>query len=92
MQMLLAYLSASRYHGVEIDRGLVAEDAKALFKAGEKKLGTNEKIFVRIFSERNPAHLVAVGSAYNDMYGNSLNKVHTFTSLFLFPEVWSLDS
>lgn len=85
MQILLSYLNAPLYHGVEIDRGLVVEDAKALFKAGEKKLGTNEKIFVRIFSERSPAHLVAVSSAYHDMYGNSLNKVHTLTSCFLFP-------
>ena len=77
-QILLAYLSATRYQGTEIDRGLVAEDAKALFKAGEKKLGTNEKVFVRIFSERSPAHLIAVSSAYHDMYGNSLNKVHIF--------------
>ncbi|WOG97087.1 hypothetical protein DCAR_0416426 [Daucus carota subsp. sativus] len=73
-KILLAYLSAPRYQGAEIDRGLVAEDAKALFKAGEKKLGTNEKVFVRIFSERSPAHLIAVSSAYHDMYGNSLNK------------------
>lgn len=53
----------------------VEQDAKALFKAGEKRLGTDEKTFVKIFSERSRAHLAAIDSAYHNMYGNSLKKV-----------------
>ncbi|KAE8694556.1 Annexin 5 isoform 2 [Hibiscus syriacus] len=45
-----------------------------LFKAGEKKLGTDEKTFIRIFSERSRAQLAAITSAYHDMYGGSLKK------------------
>lgn len=64
-----------RYDGPEVDRARVEHDAMSLFKAGEKKLGTDEKTFIHIFSERSRAHLAAVASAYHSMYGNSLTKV-----------------
>lgn len=54
---------------------MVEKDAKALFKAGEKRLGTDEKTFIHIFSERSRAHLAAVDSAYHNIYGNALKKV-----------------
>jgi hypothetical protein len=54
---------------------MVEKDAKALYKAGEKKLGTDEKIFIHIFSERSRAHMAAVDSAYHDFYGHPLKKV-----------------
>lgn len=80
-KLLLAYVSTARYDGPEVDRARVEHDAKSLFKAGEKKLGTDEKTFVHIFSERSRAHLAAVASAYHSMYGNSLKKaVKTETS------------
>ncbi|MFS8005547.1 putative annexin [Helianthus anomalus] len=56
-KILLACLSKLRYEGQEVDREMAAKDAKALYKAGEKKLGTDEKVFVQIFSERSRAHL-----------------------------------
>ncbi|KAJ6373741.1 hypothetical protein OIU78_029430 [Salix suchowensis] len=74
-KLLLAYASMPRYEGREVDREMVVKDAKALYKAGEKKWGTDEKTFICIFSERSAAHLAAVDSAYHDMYGNSLKKV-----------------
>lgn len=73
-KILLACVSKPRYEGMEVDREMAAKDAKALYKAGEKKLGTDEKVFVQIFSERSRAHLVAINSYYHDMYGGSLKK------------------
>ncbi|CAI9096880.1 OLC1v1033122C2 [Oldenlandia corymbosa var. corymbosa] len=73
-KLLLEYVSKPRYEGPEIDRARVDYDAKALYKAGEKKLGTDEKTFIRIFSESSSAHLAAVDAAYHAMYGNSLKK------------------
>nr|GFB40897.1 annexin D5-like [Tanacetum cinerariifolium] len=35
---------------LEVDRTMADHDAKALFKAGEKRHGTDEKIFRVIFS------------------------------------------
>lgn len=78
MQLLLAYISTQRYEGLEVDRETAVKDAKVLYKAGEKKLGTDEKAFIRIFCERSRAHLAAVSSTYHDMYGNSLKKVFYF--------------
>lgn len=73
-KILLALISKPRYEGMEVDRDMAAKDAKELYKAGEKKLGTDEKVFVHIFSERSKAHLVAINSFYHDMYGGSLKK------------------
>lgn len=73
-KILLACVTKPRYEGMEVDREMAAKDAKALYKAGEKKLGTDEKVFVQIFTERSPAHLVAVNTCYHDMYGGSLKK------------------
>ena len=67
-----------RFEGPSFDPIMVAKDAKDLFKAGEKKLGTDEKVFIRIFSERSSAQLAAIAFAYHDTYGSSLEKVVSF--------------
>ncbi|XP_028124256.1 annexin D5-like [Camellia sinensis] len=72
--MLLAYVAMPRYEGPQIDTVIVENDAKALYKAGEKRIGTNYKTFICIFSERSRAHLAAVNFAYHKMYGHSLEK------------------
>ncbi|XP_068660171.1 annexin D5-like isoform X2 [Aristolochia californica] len=73
-KLLLSYVSTPRYEGPEVDHGMVEKDAKDLYKAGEKKLGTDEKTFIRIFSARSSAHLAAISNFYHRMYGNSLMK------------------
>ncbi|KAL4295484.1 hypothetical protein GQ457_12G007910 [Hibiscus cannabinus] len=73
-KLLLAYVSTSRYEGFEVDRQMTLKDAKDLYKAGEKRWGTDEKTFIRVFSERSRAQLAAIGAAYRDMYGSSLKK------------------
>ena len=80
---MLAYVSTPRYEGLEFDREIAAKDSKALFKAGEKKLGTDEKTFIHIFSERSKAQLAAIISAYHDMYGNSLKKVYIYIYIYI---------
>ncbi|XP_058727345.1 annexin D5-like, partial [Vicia villosa] len=74
-KILLAYISTPRHEGPEVNRETAHNDAKVLFKAGEKKLGTDEKTFIQIFNERSSAHLAAVNLYYHDMYGHSLKKV-----------------
>lgn len=76
MQLLLAYVSKPRYEGPEIDRNIVEKDAKTLYKAGEKRWGTDEQKFIQIFSESSRAHLAAVAYTYKQSYSNSLEKVH----------------
>nr|GEV53044.1 annexin D5-like [Tanacetum cinerariifolium] len=60
----------------EFDRLLVDQDARVLYKAGEKRWGTNKTTFRSIFSERSRVHLAAVSSTYRIRYGNTLRKVH----------------
>lgn len=83
VQLLLAYVQTPRYEGPEVDRFMVENDAKALFKAGEKRLGTDEKTFIKIFTERSRAHLAAVSHAYHNTYGNSLKKVKLYFAAWL---------
>ncbi|KAI4352068.1 hypothetical protein L6164_006354 [Bauhinia variegata] len=73
-KLLLAYVSTPRHEGPEVNREIAEKDAKVLYKAGEKKLGTDEKTFIHLFSERSGAHLNAISSYYHDMYGHSLKK------------------
>ncbi|XP_004513248.1 annexin D5-like [Cicer arietinum] len=73
-KLLVAYVSTPRYEGHEMDPVIVEEDAKKLYKSGEKRIGTDEKTFIRIFSERSSPHLAAVSSAYYASFGNSLEK------------------
>ncbi|KAL5995511.1 hypothetical protein ACLOJK_025573 [Asimina triloba] len=73
-QLLMAFVSITRYEGPEVDKMMAEKDASDLFKAGERRLGTDEKAFIRIFSERSRAQLAAVSVAYHHIYGNSLKK------------------
>ncbi|XP_073141227.1 annexin D5-like [Henckelia pumila] len=73
-KLLLAYMNTMRYEGPQVDWAMAEQDAKSLYKAGEKRLGTDERTFIRIFCERSRAHLAAVSSAYNRLYGKSLKK------------------
>lgn len=72
--LLLSYVNIPRYEGPEVDRMIAEMDAKALFKAGERRLGTDEKTFVKIFTERSRAHMAFVSQAYYHAYGNALDK------------------
>ncbi|CAL5002027.1 unnamed protein product [Urochloa decumbens] len=57
-----------------VDTSLAALDARELYKAGERRLGTDERAFVRVFSERSWAHLAAVARAYHRMYDRPLER------------------
>ncbi|ERN11026.1 annexin D5 [Amborella trichopoda] len=73
-KLLLTYIAGSRYEGPEFDQAMADKDATDLYKAGERRLGTDEKTFICIFSERSKAHLLAVASSYRRMYGKKLKK------------------
>nr|GEX28221.1 annexin D5-like [Tanacetum cinerariifolium] len=68
-KLLLAYISIPRSEGPEFDRLLVDQDARAHYKAGEKRWGTDETTFKSIFSERSRVHLAAVSSTYKISMG-----------------------
>ncbi|KAI3861189.1 hypothetical protein MKX03_005669 [Papaver bracteatum] len=79
-KLLLAYINTVRYEGLETDRAMVERDSKSLFKAGEKRLGTDERTFIQIFSGSSRAHLAAVSAAYRNIYGSLKKAVKSETS------------
>jgi len=50
-------------------------DIKALFAAGEGRLGTNEKVWIDIFSTRPRAYLEALAQEYGNKYNKRLEPV-----------------
>lgn len=72
--LLLACVTTARPEGVDVDNETVRYDAVALYEAGEKRMGIDEKTFIRIFSERSSANLASINQIYRDKYGNSLKK------------------
>ena len=84
-------MSIPRYEGPELDHIIVQEDAKQLYKSGEKRIGTDEKMFIKIFSEKSSTHLAAVNSAYIASYGHSLEKVYNASKqlvIYFFPSLF----
>ncbi|PAN35367.1 hypothetical protein GQ55_6G192500 [Panicum hallii var. hallii] len=73
-RLLLAYLAIPRCEGAAADQAAAALDARDLYRAGERRLGTDERAFIRVFSERGWAHLAAVARAYRHMYDRSLEE------------------
>lgn len=71
MQILLAYLGVPRNEGPEVDPSAVTDDARELYRAGEKRVGTDERAFIRIFTESSGAHLMSIANAYQHMYARS---------------------
>ena len=51
------------------------QEVKALYNAGEGKLGTDEEIFNRIFATRSPAHLACLDKHYQQLHGKTLLEV-----------------
>jgi len=53
----------------------VAADVEELYKAGQGKIGTNETVFLRIFTQRSIMHLRMVDAAYGQKYEKTLKHV-----------------
>ncbi|KAJ1268483.1 hypothetical protein BS78_07G139000 [Paspalum vaginatum] len=77
-RLLLACLAASaaaRGHGeAAVDAAAAALDARDLYRAGERRVGTDERAFVRVFAERSWPHVAAVARAYSHMYDRALER------------------
>uniref|UniRef100_A0A8B9JPY2 Annexin n=1 Tax=Astyanax mexicanus TaxID=7994 RepID=A0A8B9JPY2_ASTMX len=72
---LLNLCKASRSEDPNIDDGLAKSDAKALFEAGEKKLGTVSSVFIDILTSRSEAQLCKIFKQYEKIGTQGLNTV-----------------
>ena len=61
---MLLKLCAAREESTVVDENKALNDAKALYKAGEGKIGTDDEVFINIFGRCSFAHLKAVATQY----------------------------
>jgi len=55
-----------------VDEKAASDDAAELYKAGEKKLGTDDSTFVKIITTRSAAHMLAVDRHYQTLRKKSV--------------------
>uniref|UniRef100_A0A914I2S0 Annexin n=1 Tax=Globodera rostochiensis TaxID=31243 RepID=A0A914I2S0_GLORO len=72
--LLFTLLKADRDESNKTDRTKAKKDAVTLYKAGEKRLGTDEEVFTEIFSTQNVQQLRFVFDEYQKLTGNSIEK------------------
>jgi len=71
---LLALAAANRDSNTKpVSAEKVEEDVAKLFQAGEGQVGTDENIFIQIFSKRSWKHIREVAGKYAEKYSHSLN-------------------
>ena len=71
-KLLLALLQCQRSQSPQANPTLCAQDAAALYQAGEGKWGTDEATFTRIFATRSPAELALINQYYKQHTGKGL--------------------
>ncbi|KAL3108742.1 hypothetical protein niasHT_019229 [Heterodera trifolii] len=72
--LLMALLKADRDESAKTDRTQAKQDAERLYKAGEKRLGTDEEVFIQIFTSQNVAQIRYIFEEYQKLTGNSIEK------------------
>jgi annexin A7/11 len=73
-EYLLSLAAANRdSNAAPVDNEKAKEDAANLFRAGEGKLGTDENVFIHVFSKRSWKHIRKVAEDYAKQYSHSLH-------------------
>jgi len=71
-KLLIALLQCGRGTNTNPNPTQCAEIAQEIFKAGEKKLGTDESIFNKYFCTLSPHELAAVSREYHKLSGHTI--------------------
>ncbi|KAL2092360.1 hypothetical protein ACEWY4_012158 [Coilia grayii] len=71
---LLLLAEGNRDESTTVDEKKAKEDAKALYNAGEKKLGTDEDKFIEILCKQSIPQLRQTFVVYNEISGKTLQK------------------
>lgn len=71
-KLMFSLVQANRAEDEDVDEEKAAEDAQALFDAGEAQLGTDESRFNVIMASKSFAHLASVFNHYESVSGKSI--------------------
>uniref|UniRef100_A0A8C7DXN5 Annexin n=1 Tax=Naja naja TaxID=35670 RepID=A0A8C7DXN5_NAJNA len=66
-RVLVSLSTGNRDESSHVDQGLVQEDAKCLYEAGENRWGTSEGQFITILCSRSRSHLLRVFDEYKNI-------------------------
>eukprot|EP00162_Nutomonas_longa_P014066 comp21818_c0_seq3/m.49121 comp21818_c0_seq3/g.49121 ORF comp21818_c0_seq3/g.49121 comp21818_c0_seq3/m.49121 type:complete len:629 (+) comp21818_c0_seq3:1-1887(+) len=69
---LLSLLEANREEATAVDQNRAKLDAETLYRAGEKKIGTDEGKFIEILTKRSIMHNIAVSAEYAKVSSKTL--------------------
>ena len=70
--LLLSLLQGARDDSYNVDPTVCAQKAQELYKAGEGKVGTNDKLLMRILISRDEIDMPQIKEAYNKLYGKDM--------------------
>ena len=71
-RLLVSLLQGSRSDNTNPDVEECEKIAKELYEAGEKKWGTDDSVFNRIFSLRSPMEIACISRAYHKLTGHTI--------------------
>lgn len=72
-KVLVALLTVKRAEGnTEIDYKECEKCARQLYEAGEKKLGTDEDVFTKIFTEKSKSEFICIAQLYYKLTNHTL--------------------
>ena len=74
-KLLVSLLYSQRSNNQVPNQQQCMMDAQALYKAGEKRWGTDESVFNQIFSTRSNAEIACINQCYINLRGKGLDKV-----------------
>ncbi|VDN10710.1 unnamed protein product [Dibothriocephalus latus] len=73
-RVLVSMLQGCREETLVANPQQAAADADALYRAGEKRMGTDEGTFIRVLTQRSFVQIREIAKCYQQKYGKSLQK------------------
>ena len=71
-RLLVSLLQGNRSENTQPNPTECAELAKQLYEAGEKKWGTDESVFKKIFATKSPMEFVLIAKSYHKLTGHTI--------------------
>jgi Holliday junction resolvasome RuvABC endonuclease subunit len=73
-QCMVSIINLVRSENQNPDENYCKEKSEELYKAGEKRLGTDEETFIKILTECSPSEICLINKIYTENYGHDLIK------------------